>query len=77
MTPCSVPGCGREAKAKTYCASHYRQHQRGATLRPLGPPVGKRPAGVRVNLRVTPGAARRVASDRLGARAALESWAKR
>ncbi len=72
MTTCFAIGCGRPARARGLCPSHYRQVLRGNLLTPLR---GQGVALERVSLRV-PGPVRiRVQADPPGARDALETWA--
>ena len=36
MRLCTFPGCGRKHRAKGYCYTHWRQHQRGVPCTPIG-----------------------------------------
>ena len=77
-TTCTGPDCGRPAICHGLCAAHYRQSQRGPTLRPLRGAHGQRGAEPLVRLpglRVSAGCAAAVGADPPGARSALESWA--
>ncbi len=78
---CSGPSCSRPVVAHGLCASHYRQQKlRGekAPLSPLGPPVGERGEGVRVDVRVATATMKQLRSEGRPAtiaRRVLDGWA--
>ena len=71
---CTGPECSRDVVARSLCASHLRQIQRGKPLTPLR---GQGPALDRVSLRVSPECRERVLTKPAAARLVLEIWARR
>lgn len=81
---CNAPGCGRAARAKGLCTTHYRRQTRGASLEG---PVQARDATPKANLTVrVPDNLRgllQARADKAGhdladeVRSALEYWVKR